>query len=66
MNVIGNLALSLPLAHHLQVRLNQDPQTIINTRGLVADNPTQKRVVIRTDLAGWFHVSQLIRDYDKT
>ena len=63
MKIIGNFNLSVPLVQHLQHRLHQQPNTAIQVRGFVADNPTQERVVIKTDLAGWQQVGQVMKQY---
>lgn len=63
MRIIGNFSLSAPLARHLQFRLNQVPNTVIQVRDVAADNLAQERVVIKTDMAGWQQLSQLINEY---
>ncbi|MBD2756790.1 hypothetical protein [Spirosoma validum] len=63
MRIIGNFSLSAPLARHLQFRLNQVPNTVVQIRDIPAENLAQERVVIKTDMAGWQQFSQLMSEY---
>jgi hypothetical protein len=63
MNIIGNFLLSDTLAHHLQMRLNNLPNTAIQARDVLPNNPTLRRVVVKTDMPGWQQFGQIITEY---